>query len=62
MSQKIKAVNVQALWEQATQATAAGQSTVEVDAEVLRMAAELLHQAWEKVSYLEGLIIRMGRS
>lgn len=62
MSQKIKVVNVQELWAQATEAIAAGHPSVEVDAEVLRSASELLHSAWEKVSYLEGLIIRMGRS
>lgn len=62
MTKKIDVVNVPALWAQANQAAATGQPTVEVDTGVLRAACEQLHAAWEKVSYLESLIIRMGRS
>ncbi|QDJ35843.1 hypothetical protein CBR67_03795 [Bordetella hinzii] len=62
MSQKITVVSPQALWEQANQAIAAGRPSVEVDAELLRAVSEHLHQELQRVAYLEGLIIRMGRS
>lgn len=63
MSAKVtKVVNVMGLWKKANQAAQLGHESIQVDTGELLAACEHLHAAWEKVSYLESLIIRIGRA
>lgn len=55
-------ISVPALLARCDDARALGETSISIPEEELRSLVELYHNSTSKVSYLEGLLIRMGRA